>query len=525
MSDALDHIAQRFFERLTELRPVEATYFGVHQQDSRLPEGGLEDAEAEIALLEAFSADLREVEQEGIEAEVGRYFVDLSLFQAQELRLWARMAEAPDQLGSGIFLLFARDFAPLEDRLESIAGRLEDAPRYLRQSRERLTEPVALWNRISLETVRQLPGLVEVVIASAPEGVLKNRLERAGRSAVEALEGYATWLEAEVLPGASQDHVIGEEHFEHLLQLRRLPDSPDAILRIGRAYLEEVEEQRQELVAANWPGRSVEEVEAQIRSDHAIDFASALDEYRSSIADARTFVSDHRLATLPPGEELQVIETPSFLRPVIPFAAYEPAAYFDKRQLGIYIVTPPSEPAQLSENNRASILNTSVHEGYPGHHLQFVCANRNPSLLRLLGGFHSTEFVEGWAHYCEQLMYEAGFSNRPEVRFVQLTDLIWRACRVVIDVELSSGRLGFEQSVDMLVGRAGMARESAEAEVKRYTYTPGYQLSYLYGKHLLLGLRERVKERRRSDFSLLDFHDRLLYAGPLPAAMWDRLFE
>ena len=121
-------------------------------------------------------------------------------------------------------------------------------------------------------------------------------------------------------------------------------------------------------------------------------------------------------------------------------------------------------------------------------------------------------------------MYEEGFSAAPEVRFVQLTDLIWRACRIVIDVQLSCGRMAVGEAVDMLTEEAGMSREGAQAEVNRYTFTPGYQLSYLYGKHLLLELRDRVRARRGPDFELREFHDTLLYAGSLPAALWDRLF-
>ena len=107
---------------------------------------------------------------------------------------------------------------------------------------------------------------------------------------------------------------------------------------------------------------------------------------------------------------------------------------------------------------------------------------------------------------------------------MQLTDLLWRACRIVIDVELSRGRMTFEEAVRMLVEEAGLPREGAVAEVNRYTFTPGYQLSYLYGKHLLLELRDRVRARRGPDFDLREFHDTLLYAGSLPAALWDRLF-
>ena len=240
------------------------------------------------------------------------------------------------------------------------------------------------------------------------------------------------------------------------------------------------------------------------------------------IASAREFVEGSGLATLPPGEELRVEPTPSFLRPVIPFAAYEPPAFFDEHQMGIYIVT--RQDGNLGEHNQASILNTSVHEGYPGHHLQFASANRNRSLSRLLNAEHATELIEGWAHYCEQLMHEEGFSAGHEVRFVQLNDLIWRACRVIIDVELSSGRMGFADAVRMLTAEAAMTQVAAEAEVKRYTFTPGYQLSYLYGKHLLLDLRERRRSIEGADFQLRRFHDTLLSASAVPAAMWDQLF-
>jgi uncharacterized protein (DUF885 family) len=521
---SVEETVRPYFERLMELRPVDATYVGLHQLDGRLPDGSRAEAEEEIGVLERMEDELAGQPGLELDLEVARYFAQVSLFQARELRLWESMADAPDQIGTGIFLLLARDFAPLEERMQSIAARLEDVPRYLERSRERLTAPVAIFNRIALESATQLPGLIDTAVAAAP-GSTRARVESAAASAKAALAEFAAWLERDVLPRAAPAHAIGDARFAELLRLRRLPDPPDRLLDLGRSYLAQVKESRAALVSQEWPGRSMEEVEAGIREKHALDFSGALDEYRTEIARAREFVQERRLATLPEGERVEVMETPAYLRHVIPFAAYEPAAFFDSRQLGIYIVTPPAKAAEMGEHNRASILNTSVHEAYPGHHLQFVCANSTGSIPRLLGSFHAHEFIEGWAHYCEELMYEEGFSARPEVRFIQLSDLAWRACRIVIDVELSTGRMDFEKAVRMLVDEAGMRRPQAEAEVRRYTFTPGYQLSYLYGKHLLLELRERRRRQLGAGFDLRDFHDRLLYAGALPASLWDRLFE
>jgi uncharacterized protein (DUF885 family) len=514
-------VVEQFFERLMELRPIEATYHGIHQHDHRLPDGSLAAAEEHRELLRRFDVELA-TREDGLDLDLARYYTALTRFRLDDMRLWARMPEAPDQIGTGIFLLFARDFAPLEERLEAIAGRLEGVPSYLEASREQVIEPVRLWCEVAATTARQLPDLFSTVVSAAEQEPLRGRLERAAAAASQAADDFAHWLEFGVARRAPDDWALGEERFARLLELRELPDAPDAILALGRRYLDEVSEERRELVSACWPGRSVEEVDALIRSQHPADFDAALADYREAIAASREFVAGQRLATLPPGEELRVEPTPAFLRDVIPFAAYEPPARFDRRQLGIYIVTP--RDGDLGGHNPAAVLNTSVHEGYPGHHLQFACANQHPSISRLLSADCATELVEGWAHYCEQLMYEQGFTTSPEVRFVQLNDLVWRACRVIIDVELCSGRMSFAEAVDMLVERAAMPRAAAEGEVRRYTYTPGYQLSYLYGKHLLLQLRQRRQRVDGSAFDLRDFHDRLLYAGPLPAATWDTLF-
>jgi uncharacterized protein (DUF885 family) len=514
-------VVDRFFERLMELRPIEATYHGLHQHDHRLPDGSLAGAEERLALVRRLDSELASFEG-GLELQVARYYAALARFELEELRLWARMPEAVDQVGTGIFLLFARDFAPLDDRLERIAARLEGIPAYLAASREQVVEPVRLWCEVGAVAARQLPELFATVVSAAGDGSLRTRLERAATAGSAAAEDFAGWLEGDVLARGSDDWALGEERFERLLELRRLPDPPAAILALGRRYLGEIKEERRELLAASWPGRSVDDVTQLIRSRHPASFEAALAEYREVIAASRAFVVERGLATLPEGEELRVEATPAFMRAVLPFAAYEPPARFDARQLGIYIVTPRDD--DLGEHNRAAVLNTSVHEGYPGHHLQFACANQHPSVARLLSADCAHELVEGWAHYCEQLMYEQGFTTSPEVRLVQLNDLVWRACRIIIDVELSSGRMTFAQAVEMLVEEAAMARSGAEAEVRRYTYTPGYQLSYLYGKHLLLELRNRRRRLAGDAFDLREFHDRLLYAGALPAATWDALF-
>jgi uncharacterized protein DUF885 len=512
----------RALDRLLEIDPVMATRLGDHRHDDRLPEGGSGDVAAEIAVW-------RELEEavageEGLDADVARYAARWFRFRLEGLRIWEGMADASENVGTAIFLLFARDHAPLQERLEPIAARLEDVPRYLRASRERLRRPVRIWNEVELGGARELPSLFQTIASAPAPEPLRRRLEAAAQSATVAATEYAGWLEEEVLPRSADDSAIGEAAFEGVLRHRLLPGSADDILALGRDYLAQLKEERAELVAREWPGLSDDQALARVRNDRAATFGESLDEYRETMARAREFVGERGLVTLPEQDVLEVLETPAFLRPLTPFAAYEPPAYLETRQVGLYYVTPPATEADMGENNRASIVNTSVHEAYPGHHLQFACANTHPSLARMLSGFIADEFVEGWAHYCEQLMFEEGFSNTPELRLIQLNDLIWRACRVVCDVELSRGRMRPAEAVRMLVEESRMDVDRATAEVQRYTFTPGYQLSYLYGRHLLMQLRDRVRAGSHGGFELRKFHDTLLYSGSLPAAFWDRLF-
>ncbi len=177
----------------------------------------------------------------------------------------------------------------------------------------------------------------------------------------------------------------------------------------------------------------------------------------------------------------------------------------------------------MREHNFGSIVNTSIHEAYPGHHLQLAVANGHPSLARLL--IDAPEFVEGWAMYCEQMMREEGFDTTAEHRLMMHTDAIWRACRIILDVKLHCGQIGVGEATDFLVEQTGFERANAAAEVNRYTYTPTYQLSYLLGKVLLLRLRDDERRRLGSAFQLGRFHDALLREGSLPISIQRRLLE
>jgi uncharacterized protein (DUF885 family) len=198
-----------------------------------------------------------------------------------------------------------------------------------------------------------------------------------------------------------------------------------------------------------------------------------------------------------------------------------PAA-FEEPQRGLFWVTPidKSNPTaareQLAGHSRAAIEVRTLHEGYPGHHLQLCIGNRLKSRVRRI--FGTAVFVEGWALYCEEMMKKEGFYTGKKTELIQLKDQLWRACRVVIDVRLHNGEFSFEEAVEMLVKTAGLERINAEAEVRRYSQSPTQPMSYLIGKIEVEGLK-RDFIRKFPQISLKAFHDRLLSYGSVPITL------
>jgi uncharacterized protein (DUF885 family) len=317
---------------------------------------------------------------------------------------------------------------------------------------------------------------------------------------------------------------LGSETLDQLVGLRAF-DGLDAsqILEIGHEQLALNKAARVADAKKIDPGVAESVVVDRVKSNHPATFEVALATYKDAMMRARAHIIEHDIATMPPGEQISVIPTPEYLRTVIPFAAYFEPAKFDKKPMGIYIVTPSvgDDPNAMREHNYASISNTSVHEAYPGHHLQLSAATRHPSLVRLLTD--APEFVEGWGMYSEQMMREQGFDAGPEFLLAMHTDAIWRACRIILDIRMHRGEISVDDATAFLIEQTGFEHANAQAEVFRYTYTPTYQLSYLLGKVLLLQLRADEQRRLGAKFSLKGFHDTLMRNGSLPISFHRRL--
>jgi len=533
--ETFENIGAQMRDKLLEKNPNYATFLGLHEPyDFLLPNGSTRAIKENLLLVEEWMKLLNEKvkreelsEEHLIDWEVIEKTYERWKFAFYEQRTHEQDPDAFGELGGLFFVMFTRNYAPLEKRIDAMAARMEKVPKFLEEFRSRFTDsqPVKLWTEIAVETAQNMGGLFQFILHTAKGQVsdsIYGRLSKGVENLQPALEKHMDWLNS-LLAKAKEEWALGGEKFEKLIQLRDLGINSTGIYQLGVKYLEELKTERTRLAQQIAPGKSVEEVLKMIEGKAPKTFDEALDFTKKTMEEARRFVQEKSLATVYPEDVLLVEETPGFLTPIIPFAALMMPAKFDKPQMGTYIVTRPKDVTNLGKHlNFASIKNTAVHEAFPGHFLQGSSSNRG-SVIRLLAG--GTETVEGWAHYCEELMAEKGFITDLEAKLVQVNDMIWRAVRIIVDVKLARGEMRFEEAVDMLVKETGMSREGAVAEVKRYTQTPSTALSYLLGKHLILKLKGEIKQKMGRRFSEKSFHDTITANGYLPISTLRKIFE
>ncbi len=524
-------LSEEYVEVSLRQDPVAATFAGIHDYDHQMPDHSPDGLRERGAWLRDF--DQRLVASVPWEELPTSLRVDFALLRSrlsvaraeiEELKVLARNpVRALETALYGIFLLAARPFAPIEERKEPLLARLMGLPDYLEGSRASLGQPSALALEVALEIAASGPLYVDEVVRDLVRRFPgeAERIEHAGSRARVGFLEHAHALERDVRPRATSPFAIGTRWFDWRLEHQHLVGLRAADLdAFGREAVARTREELELEARSLDPRRSWQELiaEAETRHPEPIRVREA---YRSEVERAIAFIAGKRLMPIP-DSPLEVMDTPVFERPSTPYVGYLPPGAFDDVQTGWFYVTPVDlgrarDGESLGAHCNAAVTLGTVHEGYPGHHLQVSTANRNGSRLRRLAD--SDLLIEGWALYCEDLMHEQGFASDPSSRLYQLRDLLWRACRVVVDVGLQTGVLSVPQAVEYLVENARLDRAGAEIEARRYALTPTQPMSYLLGKTLLLELRDETRRRLGGRFDLHDFHAALLASGSVPPAL------
>ncbi|MCC6156796.1 MAG: DUF885 domain-containing protein [Deltaproteobacteria bacterium] len=528
MSDAQFAKAEKeFFDRTFAMNPLLASYLGLSEPYNRLmPDGGPQAVRESVVVLKEYLDSANALDDRGlspsraIDKAVIRYAYDLARFAMDDQRS-GRMN--PDALGDFLavcFLTIARDDAPPAERLAPLAARLWELPVYLEQFRgriggERIAVPLF---EAAVETARAAPGfLMELcAYAGSTEARAAEIFERSCRKATSAVETHLQWLHS-LASRASGDGAIGRDRFNELISIRRLGlDVPD-ILDLAQGALDRGKSRLAQTSRELASGLGPADPRMRLHDGGAAGFEGVLATVRRRVAEARQFVVDEDLVHIPDGDAVEVVETPTFLRAFIPFAAVFPPGKFDRVRRGVCMVTRPPDDATLAARfSDGEITNLVAHETYPGHFLQSFVTGFGSKTRWLV---QAPETVEGWAHYAEQLMLDRGFHDTAAARHAQARATVWRAARVVMDVRLACGEWSDEEAAAYMAREASLDAEGARSEVRRARLQPGRLLSYLVGKWLIARLRVECRESLGDRFFERAFHDAICANGYLPHAL------
>ena len=542
-------LGTRFIDEFGRYAPVQATALGDHRFDGELDDLGPDGRDRTLAWTKEALARLQAIERAALSRsnQVDAALLDnrlrYAIWTLEQFRDWSWDPIVYTRLaGDAIYGLLARDYAPMPDRLRSVASRLEKLPRLLEQERANLVP--ARVPPIHAETaVRQNRGVLSLVdelvvpaMTTLPEEE-RARLGRAVDGARAAVGEHQKWLETQLVPHAKGEFRIGRELYDQRLAFELMsPLSREDIRQRAGAELTRTRERmyavaREVLAARDSPlplPESPTPGQQQAAIAAALELAAAdrpardgvVDLARRTLGEATAFVRARGFVSVP-AEPLEIILMPEFQRGVAVAYCDSPGP-LDKGQRTFYAVSPipddwtgPQADSFLREYNDRSIANLSIHEAMPGHYLQIAHSNQYPSVLRAM--LYSGPFIEGWAVYAERVMQEQGFRrDDPLMKLVQLKWYLRAITNAIMDSAIHVDGMTREEAMELMTQTGFQEEREAAGKWVRAQLTSTQLSTYFVGYQEHADLRTEAERRWGERFELRAYHDRVLSFGSPP---------
>jgi uncharacterized protein (DUF885 family) len=542
---------QYFTQVYFKFSPTAGTAAGLHQYDAQLEDYSAVGVQKQITALHEWEKKIETIDPSALDAEPAAdreillNSVRATLLQLEIIRGWEKN---PDIYSSGvtnsIFVIMERPYAPVDVRLRAVVEREKLIPQAFVEARKNLKNPPRIYAKIALE---QIDGLVSFFENDVPQAFTaaddvgaKAQFAKTNAAVIESLKSYGIWMKTDLLPRSNGDFRYGADTFRKALSYNEMVDIPlDRLLQIGYDDLHKNQAEFARVAKEIDPAKTPDQELAELASLHPAP-DHLLQAFRDRFTSEIGFIRSHHIITIPSDVEPTLEETPPFMRattqasmdPPGPFETHSTKAYFN-----VTLPEPDWDAEKTSEYmaafNIGTIVSTSVHEAYPGHYVQFLWQPQFPSNIRKLIGANTN--IEGWAHYCEQMMLDEGY-NAPGVgtsaaagtkeaereskliRLGQLQDALLRDARFIVAIRMHTGvggPLSIEQAEDFFVKEGYQSRPIAEVETKRGTSDALY-LYYTLGKLEILKLRADVQKQQGATFSLERFHDDFMRQGFAP---------
>jgi len=513
-----------FLEDYFRLNPDFAVYQGRHDFDGQLPDWSDAGLRARAEFLTSAIARAEAIDTASLSKQEA-FERDYLVAVAKGQLFWLTDADSPHHnpafyigsLDPNVYI--TRQYADAPTRMRATIAFFRKVPAAAAQIRANLRTPMPLsfinFGKAGFAGFADFyANDAKAAFADVQDAALQAEFAQAAGAASSAMKELADWIESG-RANATQDFALGAERFSRMLAATEMVTTPlDRLEAIGEADLKRNQDALKAACASFAPGQSIPACMAKMGADKPED--GPVQEARRQLPVLRDFVIAKDIVTIPGTEQALVEESPPYNRQN---SAYiDPPGPYEHGIPSIYYISPP-DPSWSREVQEAFIpgkkdlLFTSVHEVMPGHFLQFLHANRSPSIFgRVFVGY---AFAEGWAHYTEEMMWDQGLNaGDPETHVGQLSNALLRDCRFLSAIRLHSGRMTQDQSEQMFKEQCYQDEGNAKQQAARGTYDPAY-LNYTLGKLMIFKLRDDWTAAHDGASALKAFHDQFLsYGGP-----------
>ncbi len=544
--EAVSQYADRYLAITFAANPLAGTVAGLHEYDGRAPDLSLAAIAKRRDDLVALRSQLRQLlsqspsKQDSLHARMLLATIDNDLLSIDVLKDHLRNPMAYTNVVD-VTVYTKRDFAPKPQRLASVITVLDGVPAIMAAGKANLSNQLG---RVFIETAIEsaqgqatfLDGDLIAAFADVQEPALNAKLAQSAAEAATAMRDYAAWLTTEKLPLATDAYAIGRDAFVKLLAEGELiSQTPEAILAIGYAELAVQKAAFIKAASEIDPTKPPLEVWDAVQRDHPTA-AGLIPDTRAHLEQIRDFIVAKDLVEFPTQQRVIVEQTPTFLRAQTFASMDTPGVFETKATESFYYVTPTEKDWDakraeewLTSFNYYTTDVVSVHEGYPGHFVQALHLMRSdmPKSLKFISSY---AFVEGWAHYCEQLAIDEGFppaslATAPHAgakyRMAQASEALLRICRLIAAIRMHCQQLTVDQATQFFVDNCYYQPAPARSEARRGTFDPSYCL-YTVGKLQMFKLREDYRKQlaaQGKQFNMRAFHNEVLGHGQPPVRL------
>ena len=556
-------LADEFVYTTLAFSPVNSTAQGYHQHrgvdlDSQLDNLSRPGIFEQRNFYTGFHQRLEKLDRDRLSPEDRADYdiiqgqIALSLFDLDIAQTWQKNPTYYVELaGNAVFAPFVLEYAPLPDRMRHIIARLGKFPGLMLQARQNLRQAPAIWIKVAKEENDGNIGLIDKDVRAKVPADLKSDYDKAADTAITALKGFNQFLDNELPHRGTGDWRLGEDAYKTKFRFALGTDrTPADVLAAAEADLQTVRARMLETASGlhkEWfaahgshdelkgtvrENRIIGEVLDRIAAKHSTP-AGYISEARADLDEARAFVKEKNLLTSPPRDNLQVIETPEFMRGIYSVGGFDPAPVLEPQLGAFYWVTPiPANwkperiNSKLREYNFYKLKLLTLHEAVPGHYVQAEFANDvQPKTRRVLRSLYGNgPYVEGWAEYGTQTMLDQGFLNgSPELRLTFQKEELRVLANAIIDIKLQTGKMTDPEAVDLMEKQTFQEAEEATGKLQRAQLSSAQLPMYFLGWRGWISVREEQKKKLGDKFNLLDFHDRALKEGALPLPVLARI--